>query len=159
LTPKHEEHQMAKEHQIGNVTVKEQNIWAWLGLAFITLGIYVYFWTYRVNREMRDVGKAYNEPILSQGKPGMTVLAMFIPIANLIAIHRTGTRIIRMQAITAQPPTYSMATHWLLAIFTGLWPMYAQSALNATWHYAQIQQAGSAPLEPATPASPIAVNH
>jgi hypothetical protein len=149
---------MAKQHQFGSVTVKEQNIWAWLGLAFITLGIYSFFWMYRVNREMRDAGIALNEPILAQGKPGMSVLAMFIPIANLVSLHRTGTRVIRLQAATGQPRTYSMGVHWLLALFTGLWPMYAQSALNATWQTLELTERLKAGELQAAPAGPITIS-
>lgn len=124
---------MAIDHQVRTAHVKEQNIWAWLGLVIITLGIYQLFWYYRVNREMKDIGTAFGDTELGASSPGMSVVAMFIPIVNLVSLHNTGKRIRQVQQLTGRPVEYSLGLHWALAIFTGLWPLYAQHNLNNVW--------------------------
>jgi hypothetical protein len=45
-----------------------------------------------------------------------------------------------------------MGLHWLLAIFTGLWFLYAQSALTNLYRW--LDSANRAPVAPAAPAEP-----
>lgn len=142
---------MATDLVIRTAPVKQQSMWAWLGLTFITLGIYNFFWYFRVNRELRDAGGAFGDAELGESKPGMSALAQFIPIANLVSLHRTGKRIGRMQAAIGQPVTYSLGIHWILALFTGLWPMYAQTALNTIWLLADRAAQTAVPAEPTAP--------
>jgi hypothetical protein len=130
--------------QLRGANVKQQSLWAWLGLVIITLGIYQLFWYYRVNRETKDVGAAWGDAELGASSPGMSALAMFIPIANLVSFHRTGRRIQRVQSLTGRPADYSMGIHWVLLVFTGLWPLYSQHSLNAVWQTAQ--SLGGAPV-------------
>ncbi len=124
---------MATDITIGSHTAKQQSVWALLGLSIVTIGIYLLFWYYRVNREMRDAGATFGDAELANVQPGMSVLAMFIPIANLVSVHRTGKRVLRVQQATGGAPDYSMAVHWILILFTGLWFLYTQSVLNHVW--------------------------
>ena len=135
------------------MNVKQQSIWAWLGLTLITLGIYSIFWYYRVNKEMKEVGGAMGDAELGASSPGMSVFALFIPIANLISIWNTGRRIQKLQVASGRLGDYSMGVHLLLIFFTGLWAMYAQVTLNSIWETAQGVAAPVAPAAMATPVS------
>lgn len=135
---------VATELQVQGANVKQQSVWAWLGLTLITLGIYNLFWYYRVNREMKEVGGALGNTELGASSPGMSVFSQFIPIANLVSIHKTGRRIQQVQVASGRPGDYNMLVHWILIIFTGLWPMYAQSVLNGLWETAQSASAPTA---------------
>lgn len=139
---------MAMDLQVAGVTVKKQSPWAVLGLGFITLGIYIFFWIHRVNREMRDIGAVYNDAELAAVKPGLSVLAAFIPFVNLVGLHRVGTRIQRVQTLTGRGADYSMGLHWLLALFTGLWFCYSQHALSATYDWFHRGTQPTTPLMP-----------
>lgn len=143
---------MATDLQLRTANVKQQSLWAVLGLTIITLGIYGIFWYYRVNREMRDIGGAYGDDSLAATSPGLAVLALFVPIVNLFTLHNTGRRVQKAQAITGHAADYSMAVHWILILFTGLWPLYTQHVLNAVW------TTTDAAAAPASPASPISSN-
>jgi hypothetical protein len=139
---------MAMDLQVAGVNVKKQSAWAVLGLGFITLGIYIFFWVYRVNREMRDIGRVYNDAELANVTPGLSVVAAVIPIANLVGLHRIGTRIQRVQALTGRGADYSLGLHWLLAIFTGLWFCYSQHALSTTYDWFARGTTPTTPLMP-----------
>jgi hypothetical protein len=143
---------MATDMQVNGVDVKRQSALGVLGMTIITLGIYILFWVYRVNREMRDFGAAYGDTRLASVKPGLSVLAHLIPFVNLVGIHRVGTRIQRVQTLTGRGATYSMGMHWVLAIFTGLWWMYSQHALSEL--YTWIHQSSNAPIAPQAPQAP-----
>ena len=135
--------------QLRTATVKQQSIWAVLGLTLITFGIYGLFWYHRVNREMRDIGAAYGDAQLAASNPTNSVLALlfggmalFIPV--IITLNNTAKRIRQTEAATGMPVSYSVGVHWLLAIFTGLWPLYAQSTLNTVWTAAQVADGSTA---------------
>jgi hypothetical protein len=146
---------MAREINIQGATVKEQNILLPVVWIMLTFGIYMLFWLYRVNREMRDVGAALGDTELAHSNPANTVLAWFpgalIIVPALISFHNTGERTIRLQrAAGMQYGTYSMAVHWLLFIVTGsFWHIYSQSALNSLWRMLEQQggQSSNAPHE------------
>src|SRR5262249_36060858 len=53
---------------------KIRNPWGVLGLGIITLGIYLIFWWYYVNREMRDLGHARGVSGLGEN-PGLSTVA------------------------------------------------------------------------------------
>src|SRR3954451_20925451 len=59
----------------------------WL-LVVITLGIYGLFWYHHTNRELRD----FDSSIVV--KPGLAVLALFIPIVGWFSIYNPGKRIL-----------------------------------------------------------------
>ncbi len=124
---------MAQQPSVSSVSVKQQGLWALIGLAIITLGIYLFFWYYRVNREMKETGAALGDAELGQLRPGIAVLALFIPIANIVTFHRCGRRVLQLQQAAGRPADYSMLVHWILFLFTGLWFLYTQSALNQVW--------------------------
>lgn len=141
---------MAQALQLGSVNVKKRHVLGWLGLGIITLGIYVYVWYYKIQRELRDLGAAYGDDELAKVNPALSVLAMLVPIANLVSMHRTGTRIRRAQALINKPVDYSMGLHWVL-IIVGFWPCYVQSALNAMWDHGHAVLTGARPASQPAP--------
>src|SRR5436309_15428722 len=68
---------VAQELQINNTDdrVKVRSPWAAALLPFVTLGIYHLVWWYRINRELRDYGRAKGAD-LGQN-PTNSVLALF----------------------------------------------------------------------------------
>lgn len=123
---------MSQTVVVGNETYKKRNIFGvWLGLPFITFGIYSYVWIYKVNDEARR--------FLSDDsiKPGLSVLA-FIPggiliVPPLIAIYRLGNRIARMEQAAGSPTRASGGIGLLLTFVFGLYSLYYQDHLNGLW--------------------------
>jgi len=141
---------MAEDIQVNGANVKIQSAWAVLGLSIITLGIYQYFWLYRVNNEAKQIGAAFGDQELADSKPGMTIVALLIGwmiiVPPFIAFHNTGNRIRRAQGLVGVTPDaqLNMAIHWVLLFVTGLWPLYDQSELNKAWRTSTVP-AGAAP--------------
>jgi hypothetical protein len=105
-------------------------------LAIVTLGIYLIFWWYFVNRELADFGRAKGTTELGDS-PGKSTLALF-PGALLIvpAIWTTVTTFKRVQAgqrLTGQ----NAINGWLgLVLYLVISPAlyaYMQSGLNGAW--------------------------
>jgi hypothetical protein len=108
-------------------------------LSLITLGIYVIFWHYFVNREMADYGRARGTNELGDN-PTKSVLAMF-PGGLIVvpAIWTTVTTFQRAQA--AERLTGKMPVNgWLgLVLYIVIFPAYfgyVQSGLNSAWRAA-----------------------
>jgi Domain of unknown function (DUF4234) len=139
---------MSQAVMLGNETYKKRNVvGVWLGLPFVTLGIYSYVWTYKVNDEARRFLR--DDSI----KPGLSVLAFFpgfiLIVPPFVAIYRLGTRIARMEAAAGIPSRASGGIGLLLAFVFSLYPLYYQSHLNGLWD--RYLQPSSAPLPPALP--------
>lgn len=100
------------------------NVWL---LAIVTFGIYGLVWYYKVNRELRDF-----DPTI-EVKPGLAVLAMFVPIAGWVSIVHTGKRIAHAQQSAGLPATCSGGVGLLLTFFFGLYTLYYQGHLNKLW--------------------------
>ena len=101
-------------------------IGCWL-LVFITFGIYMLFWYYNTNRELRD----YDSSITV--KPGLAVLSLFIPIVGLVSIYNTGKRIAQAQGIAGSPARASGGLGVVLAFILALEVPYYISNTNAVW--------------------------
>jgi hypothetical protein len=108
-------------------------------LSIITLGIYVIFWHYYVNREMADYGRARGTNELGDD-PTKSLLALF-PGALIVvpAIWTTVTTFQRVQAaerLTGRTPLNG----WLgLVLYIVIFPAYygyVQSGLNSAWRAA-----------------------
>ena len=130
--------------------VKLRSPWAAALLPIITLGIYHLVWWYRVNRELRDLGRARGYD-LGQN-PTASLLAVFpgglIVVPALVSYWR-GTK--RMQAaarVAGQEPLNGwIALILFVVISIGLWA-YIQSELNKIWR----AEAEPLPGQPAPPA-------
>jgi len=147
---------MAEVVQIqgANSTAKIRNVVAVAILSFITLGVYVIFWWYYINREMADYGRALGTAELGDN-PGKSTLALF-PGALIIvpAIWTTVTTFKRVQAaqrLSGQAPLNG----WLgLVIYVVISPVmyaYMQSGLNSVWRAQTAQETpeSTSPLPPA----------
>ena len=139
---------MSQAVMLGNETYKKRNVvGVWLGLPFVTLGIYSYVWIYKVNDEARRFLR--DDSI----KPGLSVLAFFpgfiLIVPPFVAIYRLGTRIARMEEAAGIPSRASGGIGLLLAFVFSLYPLYYQSHLNGLWD--RYLQPSSAPLPPALP--------
>jgi uncharacterized protein DUF4234 len=105
-------------------------------LGIITLGIYVIFWWYFINREMADYGRAKGTAELGDN-PGKSTLALF-PGAFIIvpAIWTTVTTFQRIQAaqrLAGQTPINGWIGLLLYLVFSPAFYAYMQSGLNSVW--------------------------
>ncbi len=135
--------------------VKVRSPWAAALLPIITLGIYHLVWWYRINREMRDYGKAKGYD-LGQN-PTNSVLALFpgglIIVPALITYWRGTKRAMGASRLAGQEPVNGwIAIVLYLFIAPALWA-YIQVSLNKIW------EAEADPLEgqpaPPPPADPM----
>jgi hypothetical protein len=143
---------MAEEIAIANSgeRAKLRNPLGVVGLSFITLGIYYFFWWYFINREMRDLGRARGAD-LGQS-PGNSVLAItlgwIIIVPAIVSMWRTSDRIQRSQEVAGVDRGANGPIIFILLLLigpVGVW--YAQSELNKAW---TAQASGGRPSLPAT---------
>lgn len=129
--------------------VKIRNPWAVALLPFVTLGIYHLVWWYRINRELRDYGKAKGYD-LGQN-PTNSVLALFpggiIIVPALITYWRGTKRVMGASRLSGQEPLNGWIAILLYVLLApGLWA-YIQVSLNHVWE----AEADPLPGEPAPP--------
>lgn len=146
---------MAEEVQIAGTpaTAKIRSPWAPALLPFVTFFIYFWVWYYRINREMRDLGRARNTDELGDS-PGTSLLATtlgaLIIVPAVISQYNTAKRIQAAQRITGVEPQLN---GWLgLVMFLLISPVfyaYEQSELNKVW-----RSSGEAPRVEAGEATP-----
>jgi hypothetical protein len=130
--------------------VKIRSPWAAALLPYITLGIYHLVWWYRINRELRDYGKAKGYD-LGQN-PTNSLLALFpgglIIVPALITYWRGTKRVIGASRLGGQEPLNGwIAIILFLLISPGLWA-YIQVSLNNLWQ-AEADALEGAPAPPA----------
>ena len=111
----------------GPAVGKVRNPWGAWGLSLITLGIYYLYWWYKVNEEVR----AYDPTI--KVEPGLSVLALFVPIANIVTIVKTGGRIGQAERNAGAGQGVSGGLGFLLAILFATHIVYYQQHLNGLW--------------------------
>jgi Domain of unknown function (DUF4234) len=100
------------------------NVWL---LALITFGIYGLVWYFKINRELRDFHPSI------QVKPGLALLALFVPIVGWISVYNTGMRIAQAQQIAGLGSPCSGALGMVASWFFGLHTIYLQGQLNRVW--------------------------
>ena len=131
--------------------VKVRSPWAAALLPLITLGIYHLVWWYRINRELRDYGKAKGYD-LGQN-PTNSVLALFpggiIIVPALITYWRGTKRVMGASRLGGKEPLNGwIAILLYVFIAPALWA-YIQVSLNDLWR----DEAEPAAGEPAPPAA------
>jgi hypothetical protein len=145
---------MAEEVQIPGAgsTAKIRNVIAVAVLSVVTLGIYLVFWWYFVNRELADFGRARGTTELGDS-PGKSTLALY-PGALLIvpAIWTTVTTFKRVQAaqrLVGKEPVNGWIGLILYVVISPAFYAYMQSGLNGVWK-AQVAAApeGAPALDP-----------
>jgi hypothetical protein len=119
-------------------------------LAFITLGIYVIFWWYFINRELADYGRAKGTGELGDS-PAKSTLALFPGALVIIpAIWTTVTTFKRIQAAQRLSGQTSTINGWLgLVLYIVISPAlyaYMQSGLNAVWKAQAVEPAAQPSL-------------
>ena len=130
---------MAQEVQIAgtDARAKIRSPWAPALLPFITLGIYSLVWYYKINREMRDLGRAKGTTELGDS-PGTSLLAVtlgaLIIVPAVISLINTGKRIQAAQRLSGVNPQLN---GWLAIVMgiliTPVLYAYEQSELNKVW--------------------------
>jgi Domain of unknown function (DUF4234) len=136
----------------------------------LTLGIYNWVWYYRINREMRDFGRAHGDEKLGDSNPVLSVLAVTIGslliVPPLVSWWKCTGRIRRMQGLCNVEPlngwviglSYVVGFFLFLTLF--VIPPYVQTALNKVWKLYppaegegdEVELTAGAPAPSATPA-------
>jgi hypothetical protein len=131
----------------------------------LTLGIYTLVWYYRINREMRDFGRAHGDEKLANSNPVLSILAVtlgaFIIVPAIVSYWKTTGRIRHMQRLC----NVSLLEGWLIAVLYVVgWfflltlpaiPAVVQSGLNKVWRLYPPVEGGEVDLATA-PAPPQA---
>ena len=100
---------MAEEVQISGSSErgKIRNPLGVIGLSIITIGIYLIFWYYFVNKELAEIGKAKGTDELGTS-PGTSVLAItlgvFILVPPFVSIYNTCKRLQAAERLTGTQP-------------------------------------------------------
>jgi hypothetical protein len=132
---------MAEEVAIGGgpTTAKIRSIWAVALLPLVTIGIYYFVWYYKVNRELRDLGR--QRQVAGFGdSPGKSLLAVtlgaLIIVPAVISTINTYKRIRLAQQVVGVPP-HDQINGWIVLImylvFSPAAYAYEQDALNKVW--------------------------
>jgi hypothetical protein len=129
---------MAEELQLrdGGGPVKVRNPWTVALLPFVTFGIYHLVWWYRINRELRDFGRARGRD-LGQN-PTASVLALFpggLLIVPALVSYWRGTKRVQEAARVAgrEPQVNGWIALILYIVLAPAYWAYLQAALNDDW--------------------------
>ena len=105
-------------------------------LSIVTLGIYVLFWWYFINREMADHGRARSSKELGDD-PTKSVLALFpgglIVVPAIWTTVTTFQRIQAAQRLNGQTPINGWLGFVLFLVFSPALYGYMQSGLSSAW--------------------------
>jgi hypothetical protein len=106
----------------------------------LTLGIYNFFWYYKINRELRDYGESMGDAQLAGSNPVLSLLAVtlgwLLIVPPFVSWWRCTGRIRAVQ----RKVDVELTTGWLIAVcyvFAGIFwlaiPIYVQDGLNNVW--------------------------
>jgi hypothetical protein len=131
---------MAEQVSVRGVDVKIRNPWLVFLWAIVTLGIYYLVWYYKVNRELRDYGRATGTPELGDS-PLTSLLAItvgwLIVIPPFVSMYRTFGRIATAQHVAGvgreASPVLGLVLFFVALIFLPVELPYAQIELNEVW--------------------------
>jgi Domain of unknown function (DUF4234) len=123
---------MAETVQIDGQPYKKRHPLGVLGLSFITLGIYLLYWYYQVNDEIRRFQKD------DSVRPGIALLAVtlgwLIIVPPFISVYNTSLHVVRMEQRVGIQQQLSPALNVILLLFVGVGVgMYMQEHLNRVW--------------------------
>jgi hypothetical protein len=122
-------------------TAKIRHPVAVFALALVTLGIYYLVWYYKVNRELRDLGRAVAEPERLGTSPLTSLLAItvgwLVLVPPFVSFYRTFRRIEAAQEVSGAGDHVSVALGFVLYV-VGVFVLpievvYAQDELNRVW--------------------------
>ena len=110
-------------------------------LVLVTLGIYYLVWYYKVNRELRDLGRATGEPERLGTSPLTSLLAVtigwLVVVPPFVSWYGTFRRIRAAQDVSGADEHVSVALGFVLYV-VGVFVLpievvYAQDELNRVW--------------------------
>ena len=117
-------------------TAKIRSLFAPALLPFPTLGIYLFFWWYYINRELRDYGRARGTDELWTS-PGKSVLAItlgaLIIVPAILSLINTFKRVQRAQQLTGGEALNGWIGLVLYLVISPAFFAYMQSGLNSVW--------------------------
>jgi hypothetical protein len=124
-----------------------------LGLVLITLGIYGFYWYYKVNEEIK---RYTGDQTISPSRSLLAVIPGFLLIVPpFIAYYNTANHVMRMEQQRGITSHISPALVVVLGIIFGFAiPPYVQEHLNRVWDAATGAPALGAPPAPAPPPPP-----
>jgi hypothetical protein len=97
--------------EVRGAEVRLRRLWAVAALLVVTGGFYYLVWYYRVNRELRDYGRAFGPPNPLDVDLLRTVLAVtlggFVIVPAAISVARTFERILRAERLSGTARTLS----------------------------------------------------
>ena len=122
-------------------TAKMRNPIAAFLLVFVTFGIYYLVWYYKINRELRDLGRATGHEERLGRSPLTSLVAIsvgwLILVPPFVSMYRTLQRIKAAQEINGTGRVLNVwlgYALYLLGVFTlPVEIIYAQSELNRLW--------------------------
>jgi hypothetical protein len=130
---------MAEVIQIpgANTTAKIRSPWAPALLPYVTFFIYLFVWYYKINREMRDLGRARGISELGDS-PGKSLLAVTLGALIIVpAVLSTINTFRRIQAAQRLAGVEPQANGWLALVMalllTPVFHAYEQAELNKVW--------------------------
>jgi len=86
-------------------TAKVQSPAVLVGLSVVTLGLYLPVWYYRVNREMRDLGRARGDIVLAMSRPAHSAWALIaggvVVVPTIVSVIGTTDRLRRCERLFA----------------------------------------------------------
>lgn len=142
---------MAETVTLDGQLYKKRNPLGVLGLSVITLGIYFFYWYYKVNDDIRRY--EHDQTV----RPGIALLCVtlgwFLIVPPFISVYNTSLHVVKMEeraGITA-PLSPALNVVLLIVLSVGI-GMYTQEHLNRVWD----RGVGVAATPPPMPAMPSA---
>ena len=153
---------MAEHLSVRGVDVKIRNPWLVFLWAIVTFGIYYLVWYYKINRELRDYGRATGTPELGHS-PLTSLLAItvgwLILVPPFVSTYHTFGRIATAQHVAGlgreASPGLGLVLYLVALMVLPVELPYGQIELNKVWRREREAPVGaaaapSAPSEPAT---------
>lgn len=145
---------MAETVMIQGQTYLKRNPLGVLGLSLITLGIYGFYWYYKVNQEIQ---RYTGDQTISPSRSLLAVIPGFLLLVPpFIAYYNTSNHIVQMQEQRGMASQISPALVVILGlvIWIGM-AAYVQEHLNRVWDSASTGGAQPAVEPPPPPPPPV----
>lgn len=114
---------------------KLRSFWGCFGLSIITLGIYYYYWYYKINDEVKEIGRAKGDEKLIRSNPINSLLAIviggYIILPPFISLYRTNKRIKRAEKLGGV--SYAVAAESPATCSSKKASIRCQASSAATW--------------------------
>lgn len=91
-----------------------------VALGFVTLGIYILFWYYKVNKEMAELGRAHGTEECGTS-PGTSLLAVavgwIVIVPPFVSLYRSCKRLNASERTAGMPEGIEAPLLWLVLVF------------------------------------------